>query len=165
MGGMAPRLYDDERITAFGLFAEAYTGLVNLLSAHAAEHGLALVEFEALIRLVRSPQHHLRMTELAGQMTLTNSGITRVVDRLERNGLVRRQACPSDRRGSWAVVTDAGLARVDAALPGHLVLLERHFTGRIPPDERELMVAKLREIRDDVNPAARPTGTALTAPC
>lgn len=162
---MAPRLYDDERITAFGLFAEAYTGLVSLLSAHAAEHGLALVEFEVLIRLARSPGHHLRMSELAGQMTLTTSGITRVVDRLERDALVCRQACPNDRRGSWAVLTETGSARVDAALPGHLDLLEQHFTGRIPPEERELLVARLRDIRDDVNPTAQPSRSALTAPC
>lgn len=160
---MASRSFDDERITAFGLFAEAYTGLVHLLSAHAAEHGLAVVEFEALIRLIRSPGRRLRMSELAGQMTLTTSGITRVVDRLERDGLVRREACPDDRRGSWAVVTDAGLARVDAALPGHLDLLERHFTGRFSPTERELLVARLREIRDDVNPAA--SGSTPTTPC
>lgn len=161
---VAPRLYDDERITAFGLFAEAYTGLANLLSAHAAEHRLALVEFEALIRLVRSPGHHLRMTELAGQMTLTTSGITRVVDRLERDGLVCRQACPSDRRGSWATLTEAGHARVKAALPGHLALLERHFVGRFTTEERELLVARLRDIRDDVNPTARPAKPALAAP-
>lgn len=150
---MASQWYDDERITAFGLFAEAYTGLMHVLSAHTAGYGLAVVEFEALIRLVRSPGHRLRMSELAGQMTLTSSGITRVVDRLERDGLVRRESCPDDRRGSWAVVTDAGMSRVNAVLPGHLDLLERHFTGRFPPAERAALVARLREIRDDVHPA------------
>jgi DNA-binding MarR family transcriptional regulator len=153
---VVPDLHHDQRITAFGLFAEAYTGLVARFSGQLAEHGLSLVEFEVLIRLARSRDHRLRMTELAGQVALTTSGITRVVDRLERDKLVRRQACPSDRRGSWAVLTGAGLSRLATALPGHLALVEQHFTGRFRSDELELMVTRLRDIRDEVHPAARP---------
>lgn len=158
MIGVVPELQYDERITAFGLFAEAYTGLVARFSAQLAEHGMSLIEFEVMIRLARSPEHRLRMTELAGQVALTTSGITRVVDRLERARLVRRQACPSDRRGSWAVLTSTGLARLASALPGHLALLERHFIGRFRTDELDLVVARLRDIRDDVHPDARPSG-------
>jgi DNA-binding MarR family transcriptional regulator len=153
-------LHRDERITAVGLFVEAYTGLVNRLSGQLAEHGLSLVEFEVLIRLARSSQQRLRMTELAGQVSLTTSGITRVVDRLERGGLVRREACPSDRRGSWAVLTDAGMARVTAALPGHLGQVEQHFTGRFSPAELASFVGRLRDIRDHLHPEARPSGEA-----
>lgn len=153
---MGTPLHDDDRITAFGLFAEAYTGLAARFSAQLAEHGLSLVEFEVLVRLARSPEHQLRMSQLAGQVALTTSGITRVVDRLERSDLVRRQACPNDRRGSWAVLTRQGLERLTAALPGHLALLEHHFTGRFSPAELELLVDRLRTIRDEVNPAARP---------
>jgi DNA-binding MarR family transcriptional regulator len=149
-------LHHDQRITAFGLFAEAYTGLVARFSGQLSEHGLSLIEFEVLIRLARSPDHRLRMTELAGQVALTTSGITRVVDRLERDGLARRQACPSDRRGSWAVLTGAGLDRLATALPGHLALLERHFTSRFQTDELDLIVSRLRDIRDEVHPGARP---------
>lgn len=150
---------DDERITAFGLFAEAYTGLAARFSTQLATHGLSLVEFEVLVRLGRSPEQRLRMTDLAGQVALTTSGITRVVDRLERAELVRRQACPNDRRGWWAVLTSAGEARLTQALPGHLALLERHFTGRFGADELALLTARLREIRDEVHPAARPGAT------
>lgn len=153
---MPPELHDDHRITAFGLFAEAYTGLVARFSAQLADHGLSLVEFEVLVRLARSPEQRLRMTELSGQVSLTTSGITRVVDRLERDRLVHRQSCPSDRRGLWAVLTPAGLGRLAAALPGHLELMEQHFIGRFQPHELELLVERLREIRDDVNPAAAP---------
>lgn len=170
-GGVSPEpaLHQDERITAFGLFAEAYTGLVNRLTGQLAEHGLSLIEFEVLVRLARSPDRRLRMTELAGQVALTTSGITRVVDRLERDQLVCRQACPSDRRGSWAVLTRAGLDRLTAALPGHLTLIERHFTGRFQAGELATVVDRLRDIRDDVHPAARPgsepaAGTGGTTP-
>lgn len=156
IGAVTARLYEDERITAFGLLAETYAGLVSRIATQLSGHGLALVEFEVLIRLARSPRHRLRMTELATQVALTTSGITRVVDRLERDQLVHREACPSDRRGAWAVVTDLGLARLAAALPGHLTLLEEHFTGHFSTTELELITARLREIRDEVHPGARP---------
>lgn len=153
---MTPRLHDDERITAFGLFAEAYAGLVARFSAQLAEHGLSLVEFEVLVRLARSPDHRLRMSQLAGQVALTTSGITRVVDRLERDHLVCRRACPNDRRGSWAVLTEQGMDRLNRALPGHLELVEHHFTGRFTAEELALLVTRFRTIRDEVNPTARP---------
>jgi MarR family transcriptional regulator, 2-MHQ and catechol-resistance regulon repressor len=152
--------HDDPRITAFGLLSEAYTGLVARCTAQLADHGLSLVEFEVLLRLARSPERRLRMSELSGQVSLTTSGITRVVDRLQRGHLVRRQACPDDRRGLWAVLTPAGLSRLAAALPGHLDLLERHFISRFPVAELELLVTRLRDIRDDVNPAAAPSEVA-----
>jgi MarR family transcriptional regulator, 2-MHQ and catechol-resistance regulon repressor len=149
--------HDDPRITAFGLFAEAYTGLVARFTSALAGHGLSLVEFEVLLRLARSPERRLRMSELSGQVSLTTSGITRVVDRLQRDHLVSRQACPEDRRGLWAVLTPVGLSRLAAALPGHLDLLERHFISRFPVAELDLLVSRLRDIRDDVNPAAAPS--------
>jgi MarR family 2-MHQ and catechol resistance regulon transcriptional repressor len=155
---LASPVLQDHRITAFGLFAEAYTGLVARFTEQLAPHGLSLVEFEVLLRLGRSPGRLLRMNQLAGQVALTTSGLTRVVDRLERAGLVSRRACPDDRRGLWAVLTESGLARLTAALPGHLALLERHFVSRFQPEELAVMVARLREIRDDVHPAANPNG-------
>lgn len=158
---MGSPLHDDERITAFGLFAEVYTGLVARFSAQLADYGLSLVEFEVLVRLARSPDRRLRMTELASQVALTTSGITRVVDRVEREGLVRRNACRDDRRGLWAVLTDAGTERLDAALPGHLELIETHFTGRFDPADLAALVDRLREIRDDVNPSAAPAGGSV----
>lgn len=160
---MSRELHHDERITAFGLLAEAYTGLVTQFSAQLAEHALSLIEFEVLIRLARSPEHRLRMTELAGQVALTTSGITRVVDRLERDELVHRQSCPNDRRGMWAVLTGSGLARLTAALPGHLALIARHFTDRFGADELPRLIDRLREIRDDVNPQAAPLTPAPAA--
>src|SRR5207237_4046453 len=102
---------------------EAYAGLAARFAAHFAGHQLAPVEFEVLIRLARSPGGQLRMTDLSAQTTLTTSGVTRVIDRLERDGLVCRQACPSDRRSSYAVITADGRKRLDAVLPGPLALI------------------------------------------
>src|SRR3954452_22012863 len=131
MVGVSSNL-DDPRFTAFGLFAEAYTGLTADFAAQLEENRLSAVEFEVLMRLARSPEKRLRMTDLAGQTSLSTSGVTRVVDRMERDGLVRREACPSDRRSSYAVVTDDGLGRLEQVLPGHLELLQEWFIGQLP---------------------------------
>ena len=145
---------DDPRLTAVGLFAEAYTGLTSRFAAQFEQHRLSAVEFEVLMRLSRSPGHRLRMTDLAGQTSLSTSGVTRVVDRMDRDGLVRREACASDRRSSYAVVTDAGLARLQEVLPGHLELVQQWFVGQLTPAQLDQTLDALRIIRDAVNPCA-----------
>src|SRR3569833_3717510 len=101
-------MLEDSRITAIGLFVEALAGLTALLSAQTSEHGLGMVDFEVLMRLARSEGGELRMTDLSAQTGLSTSGVTRVVDRLERDGLAGRRACPTDRRGSFTVIADKG---------------------------------------------------------
>jgi DNA-binding MarR family transcriptional regulator len=145
---------DDPRFTAFGLFSEAFTGLTNRFAAQFEEHRLSAVEFEVLMRLARSPGSRLRMTDLAGQTSLSTSGVTRVVDRMDRDGLVRREACPSDRRSSYAVITSAGRKRLDEVLPGHLALLQQWFVGQLTPEQLNGMLDSLRVIRNAVNPCA-----------
>jgi MarR family 2-MHQ and catechol resistance regulon transcriptional repressor len=146
--------YDDDRITAMGLLAEVIGGLNARFSAQVAEQRLSTVEFEVLLRLARTPDQALRMTDLATQTMLTTSGITRVVDRLERDNLVRRFACPTDRRGLLTGITDEGLARLDAVLPGHLDMIEQLFTGQLDPAELQTFLATLRKLRDAVRPGA-----------
>jgi MarR family 2-MHQ and catechol resistance regulon transcriptional repressor len=145
---------NDPRFTAVGLFAEAYTGLTARFAAQFEQHRLSPVEFEVLLRLARSPERRLRMTDLAGQTSLSTSGVTRVVDRMDRDKLIRREACPSDRRSSYAVITDAGLARLDEILPGHLALVQQWFIGQLSPEQLAQLLDSLRTIRDAVNPCA-----------
>jgi MarR family 2-MHQ and catechol resistance regulon transcriptional repressor len=157
---VSEHLFEDPRITAVGLFAEAYTGLFARLSAQFAEYGLSAVEFEVLMRLYRSPEQQLRMTDLAAQTSLSTSGVTRVVDRMERGGLIVRRACPSDRRSLYAVLTPAGRQRLEEILPGHLALIEQWFTGQLTPESLNCFLDALRKVRDAVNPCA----TAGTKP-
>ncbi len=145
---------EDPRFTAVGLFAEAFTGLTNRFAAQLEEHRLSAVEFEVLMRLARSPGNRLRMTDLAGQTSLSTSGVTRVVDRMDRDGQVGRQACPSDRRSSYAVITPAGLTRLDKVVPGHLELVQQWFIGQLDPAQLDAMLEALRTIRDAVHPCA-----------
>jgi len=143
-----------------GLFSEAYAGLTARFSAQFAQHGLAPVEFEVLVRLARSPDGQLRMTDLAAQTNLTTSGVTRVVDRLERVGLVCREACPGDRRSLYAVITATGRSRLEEVLPGHLALIDQWFTGRLLPEQLEALLCALRTVRDAVRPGAAAIGDA-----
>jgi MarR family transcriptional regulator, 2-MHQ and catechol-resistance regulon repressor len=152
-GGVRTDL-NDPRFTAVGLFAEAFTGLQNRFAAQLEQFRLSEVEFEVLMRLARSPGRRLRMTELAGQTSLSTSGVTRVVDRMDREGLIRREACATDRRSSYAVITEAGLDRLDQVLPGHLDLIQEWFIGRLTPAQLDQFLGTLRTLRDAVNPCA-----------
>jgi DNA-binding MarR family transcriptional regulator len=73
---------------------------------------------------------------------------------MDRSGLVCREACPSDRRSSYAVITPAGLTRLEEILPGHLELVQRWFIDQLSPAQLEQMLGSLRTIRDAVNPCA-----------
>jgi MarR family transcriptional regulator, 2-MHQ and catechol-resistance regulon repressor len=145
----------DARLTTLGLLFETQEGLADALAPRVeAEAGVAPQLFGILLRLARSPGHALRMSDLAAQVSLSPSGLTRAVDRLERAGLVERASCPTDRRGSLAVLTDEGLRRVDATLPGHVGDIDRLFTGLLTPDELAAFTATLRKLRDHVRPTA-----------
>jgi MarR family 2-MHQ and catechol resistance regulon transcriptional repressor len=145
---------EDPRLTAAGLFAEAFQGLNQRFTQQLERYGLSGVEFEVLMRLARSPMQRLRMTDLAGQTSLSTSGCTRVVDRMDRDGLVRREACDTDRRSSYAVITETGMARLNEVLPGHLELIQQWFTGLLSPAQLETTLDSLRRIRDAVHPCA-----------
>jgi DNA-binding MarR family transcriptional regulator len=145
----------DDRLTLVGLLMESTTALRSQLDRRLAQDaGMPLQWFELLLRLARSPGNHLRMSDLAAQTSLTPSGLTRAIDRLEAAGLVERTPCPSDRRGSYAALTPDGLARITAAVGPHLVHVEDHLTGNLSQAEQAQLAALLRKVRDHVNPAA-----------
>lgn len=142
-------------LTTIGLFMEAHAGLVATFERRLADQGAVTGQsFEILLRLVRSEGHRLRMSDLAAQTTLTASGLTRAVDRLEREGLVRREACASDRRVSYAVLTEHGASRIDCALPIHLEHLAEVLEGALSPAEITQLGELMRRLRDTLNPAA-----------
>lgn len=148
-------LVDHPLLTTAGLFAEAHAGLAQVVEPQIeAAGGLTAQWFELLIRLLRSPDHRLRMSDLAAQSTLSASGLTRAVDRLEAAGLVERQACPTDRRSTYAVLTPEGRGRIAAALPVHVDQLEGLFGDAFTAAELATFTGLLRQLRDAVNPCA-----------
>ena len=155
--GPSSDVLHDERLTAAGLLFEAHAGLSSALERKLADDcDLSTQWFELLLRLARSPGHRLRMCELANQVALSPSGLTRAVDRLEEAHLVTREQCPEDRRVSYAALTDAGLARIEAALPTHLEHLDEYFVSVLTPEELQQLTATMRKVRDHVTPARTP---------
>ena len=155
------QLLADPRLTAVGLLFEVSQAVEQQLAAQIAEHGISGVEAGVVIRLARSPENRLRMSDLATQADLSASGLTRVVDRLEKLDLVRREACATDRRVTYAALTSTGLERVLALLPGHLEGIDRVFTGLLDDDERAALLGALRKIRDAIRPGSTAGANAV----
>jgi MarR family 2-MHQ and catechol resistance regulon transcriptional repressor len=158
-GGMQPDLdrdLADDRLTLMGLFAETWASLTSRANAHLAGFGLSGAEFEVCLRLARSPEGLLRMSDLAAQTTLTTSGVTRVVDRLLERGLVCRRSCSTDRRTTYAVITDKGRDLLGEVLPGHLRLAEDWVVDPLRGTATGLddFVAALRALRDHGAPCS-----------
>lgn len=101
-----------------------------------AEHDLALGSYDVLMQLGETPDGRLRMNDLADRVLLSRSGLTRLVDRLQGEGLVVRESCASDARGLFAVLTPAGRARLDAATPTYQRGVRHYVLSRL--DENEL---------------------------
>ncbi len=100
-----------------------------------AGHDLTLSDYEVLLHLARAPERALRRVDLASRVVLTPSGITRLLDGLERAGFVEKRACESDGRVSYAVLTDRGFGKLKAASETHLEGINRLFTERFSDAE------------------------------
>jgi MarR family transcriptional regulator, 2-MHQ and catechol-resistance regulon repressor len=139
---------DDERITALGLFIEAYASVIEAIERELDQvTDLSGPEVGVLLRLVRTPDHHLRMSDLAAGAGLSTSGMTRLVDRLESAGLLERKACPNDRRGLEAVLTPKGRKLVEQIVPAHLDSIQRHVVEPLGGDLSALE-RTMRVLRD-----------------
>jgi DNA-binding MarR family transcriptional regulator len=125
-------LNDDEMLAWRGLL-EVSARLLTRLDMELSEAGISLAEYEVLVQLSAEPERGLRMTDLADRSLVSRSGLTRRVDGLERRGLVRREACPSDRRGFVARLTDQGAELLERVAPSHVEGVRRHFIGQLTP--------------------------------
>lgn len=146
----APRRPTQQQLAVWRQFLRAHDHAMRRLEADLmAEHGLPLASYDVLVQLVEAPDRRLRMTELADRVLLSRSGLTRLIDRLAREGLVSREACASDARGLFAVLTDAGYARLRDASPTHLRGIEDYVTGRLSDDELAGLGEALTEMLRD----------------
>jgi len=93
------------------------------------EHGIGLSEFETLDRLVDAGCDSYRMNDLSGDIHLSQSALSRAVDRLQRDGLVKRNMCTDDRRGVFVCLTDKGRRLHEQALPTHRAVLKEAWSG------------------------------------
>lgn len=134
----AARELTEAELAAWRGFLHAHSALVKALDSELeATYGLPLSSYEVLITLRAAPEHKLRMAELADRALLSRSGMTRMVDRLEREGLLARDHCSSDARGCYAVLTDAGHDMLRRARPTHLDGVRRRFLRHLDASDLE----------------------------
>jgi len=156
-----PSQVSSAQASSVGVFA-------SLLRAHAAttrrlnaqllvEHGLTINDYEVLLRLSHAPDRRMRRVDLAGQVLLTASGVTRLLDGLERSGYVERGTCDTDRRVVYAVLTDAGSAKLAAAAESHLAQIDDLFNMRLDGAELEALASLLTRLAED-GPGCDPPG-------
>jgi len=134
-------------LQAWVRFLRAHAALTRELSARLeAQHGLTLSDYDVLIQLYHAPGRAMRRVDIARQVLLTASGITRLLDGLERAGLVAKKPCASDARVTYAVLTDEGVAKCEAARNSHLADVEELFAGNFEASERAALADLLARL-------------------
>ena len=137
------------KLRAWVAFLEAHARTVELLTRELKdEEGLALSWYDVLVQLSEADDGQLRMQDLADAVLLSKSGLTRLIDRMETAGLVRREACPSDRRGTFAAITEEGMRTLRATYPTHARGVRQHFTDLLDDDEARVLERILRRIAE-----------------
>ena len=137
----------DPRLETWRTFLYAHAQVRRQLERELQlEQSMGLADYEVLLVLAYSKGRRLRMSELADMLSLSRSGATRLVDRLEADALITRVSCDTDRRGQWAQLTDAGHERLRAASPTHLRGVAEHFLDRIPLAELEGLRSTLERV-------------------
>jgi DNA-binding MarR family transcriptional regulator len=129
----------------------AHACLAKRLDAELEQaHSLPMTSYEVLHRLQDAEASRMRMCDLAEEAQLSRSGLTRLVDRLERDGLLERCSCDHDARGAYACLTELGRERLDAARGTHLAVVREHFFSRFSESE----LSSLADLWDRIAPCA-----------
>jgi len=137
----------DARLAPWRAFLLAHARVVRRLDEELrAEHDLTIGEYDALLTIAQAPDRRIRMRQLADEVILSKSGVTRLIDRLVDDGLVERSACLADARGAEAVLTDRGLARLRAASRTHLRGIDEHFLASIDRDDLAVIERTLSSV-------------------
>ncbi|MFE5508858.1 MarR family winged helix-turn-helix transcriptional regulator [Amycolatopsis japonica] len=131
-----PRWLSDEEQKVWRDFSAA----TRMLQAHLEgqlqhEAGMPHTYYEVLVALSEAPERRLRMSELADARKASRSRLSHAVARLEANGWVRRESCPTDKRGSWAVLTADGFAALEEAAPGHVAAVRESLFDPLTPEQ------------------------------
>ena len=138
---------DDLRNSVWRLFITVNVKLIDRIEEKFSQAGLPPMEwYDVLLTLKEASEHRLRLSELAEQVLLSRSNLTRLVDRLEKAGLLYREACPSDRRGTFAVLTEAGLAMQNKMWVVYAEGIAEYFGSHLDDDEAKMMQQVLKRM-------------------
>lgn len=138
---------DEFHLAAWRAFLTAHAAVIDLIEHELAEaRQLPLSSYDVLLALVEAPGHRLRMHEIARAVVLSRSGLTRLIDRLEAEGLLSRERSNTDRRGAYAVLTAKGLEAVRQAWPTYAKGISQHFTSLLNDEEVHVLTTALERI-------------------
>ncbi|MEV4414169.1 MarR family transcriptional regulator [Catellatospora sp. NPDC049609] len=115
-----------------------------------AQHGLSGTDYGVLVCLSEAPQRRMRMSELSQTMLLEKSRLSHQITRMEREGLVRRQSCPDDRRGQFAVLTDQGWETIRRVAPHHVELVRSVFIDRLTPEQLDQLTEMFTPLQTSI---------------
>lgn len=134
--------------TLWRQYLTAHTRVLERIQQQMDEAGLPSLEwYDVLYTLKEAPEYRMRLSELAEEVLLTRSNLTRLVDRLERAGLLQRKACPNDRRGIYAVLTEEGIAMQERMWKVYAEGIANYFATAIPPEDLDCFAAILMKLR------------------
>jgi DNA-binding MarR family transcriptional regulator len=151
---LSAQLAVEPNLEAWIRFLRAHASLTRQMSARLeADHGLTLNDYDCMVQLAYAPERSLRRVDLARSVLLSPSGITRLLDGLEREGWVEKRSCDSDARVTYAHLTDAGLEKFKSARKTHLADIEEAFGSRFTPEELEAVSSLLGRLLDSDEPA------------
>ena len=141
----------DERVTLWGLWLEVHEAIkARLVRDLEVEAGLPGQWFEVLLRIGRTPGQAVPMTQLAEMVSFSSGGFTKLADRMERAGLIRREPCPTDRRSTLATLTADGQRALERGLAIHLPGLQRHLIDYLDQGQRADLEQILRTLRSQL---------------
>jgi DNA-binding MarR family transcriptional regulator len=141
----------------FASLVTAHATLTRELSASlVANHGLTINDYGCLLLLSRAGEEGMRRIDLANELRLSPSGITRLLDRLEDQGLVGKGGCKEDARVSYAILTDDGLAKLKGAAPGHIEDIDRRLADVLDEDEMQTLSELLGRIGNSTGESCTP---------
>jgi DNA-binding MarR family transcriptional regulator len=142
LGTERATLLSREELGAWRGLLRVHAGMTKALDAELVrEHGLPLSSYEVLLFLADAREGRMRMSELADGVLLSRSGLTRLVDRMERDGLLRRRRCEHDQRGWFAEITDDGRTLFQRARKTHLDGVRQRFLSHLSRDEQRTLAA------------------------
>jgi len=160
-----PNELDQTTLDAWRRLLFAYARVIRRLEADMLEqHDLPITWFDVLSRLSQSPDGRLRMHELEGVSLFTRSGVTRLADRLEAVGLVRRERSPEDRRGVYLVITAAGISKIAEVWPDHTASIQKHFGQYLEAGDAESLRAATAKILEHDEAFRRASGDDSSLP-
>ena len=135
-------------MSAWRGYIESLSSLGIALEADLAPHGLTMGDYEVLVRLSEVPGHQMRMCDLAGQLRLSPSGLTRRLDGLVKGKMVRREPSEQDRRVMLATLTTKGMNTLVEAAPHHVAGVRQHFLDRLTRDEVAALASAFTKVRN-----------------